>query len=204
MPITFKNVRDQITDRLREEIMTGKFKEGEPLREIPLSDRFNVSRGPIRDAILQLTQEGLLIGQPNKGVRIAKTWDDTLRPLMCEVRFKIETIAAVELLKVKKKVKDEILLALERNLRLFELACRDEDMPAVVQLDLEFHRIILRGCGHPGLESVWLPLMGGIRLPYSRHHELLESHSEHMAILQAIKEGDAGKVVEAIRQNVQA
>lgn len=200
MPITFKNVRDQITDRLREEIMTGKFKEGEPLREIPLSERFDVSRGPIRDAILQLTQEGLLIGQPNKGVRIAKTWDATLRPLMSEVRFKIESIAGVELLKVDNI--EEILVALKRNLRMFELACRDEDMPAVVQLDLDFHRIILRGCGHHGLESVWLPLMGGIRLPYSRHRELLDSYDEHKAILEAIEAGDSEKVVEAIRQNV--
>ncbi len=200
MPITFKNVRDQITDRLREEIMTGKFKEGEPLREIPLSERFGVSRGPIRDAILQLTQEGLLIGQPNKGVRIAETWDATLRPLMSEVRLKIESIAALELLKLENK--DDILLALERNLRMFELACRDEDMPTVVQLDLDFHRIILRNCGHHGLESVWLPLMGGIRLPYSRHRELLESHKEHVAILDAIREGNSDKVVKAIRQNV--
>jgi len=180
--------------------MTGKFKEGEPLREIPLSERFGVSRGPIRDAILQLTQEGLLIGQPNKGVRIAETWDATLRPLMSEVRFQIESIAALELLKLENK--DDIILALERNLRLFELACRDEDMPAVVQLDLEFHRIILRNCGHHGLESVWLPLMGGIRLPYSRHRELLESHGEHQAILEAIKLGAPDKVLDAIRQNV--
>ena len=200
MALAFKNVRDQITDRLREEIMTGKFKEGDQLREIPLSERFNVSRGPIRDAILQLTQEGLLIGQPNLGVRIAETWDETLRPLMSEVRFKIENIAAKELLKVEDK--GEILLALKRNLRLFELACRDEDMPAVVQLDLEFHRIILRGCGHHGLESVWLPLMGGIRLPYDRHRDLLESHGGHQAILEAIEAGDEKAVEQAIRQNV--
>ena len=180
--------------------MTGYFKEGESLREIPLAERFDVSRGPIRDAILQLTQEGLLIGQPNKGVKIAKTWDDTLRPLMSEVRFKLESIAGIELLKVENKA--EILLELKRNLRMFEHACQDEDMPAVVQLDLEFHRIILRNCGHHGLESVWLPMMGGIRLPYSRHRELLDSYSEHKAILEAIEAGDPDKVVDAIRQNV--
>lgn len=200
VPISFKNVRDQITDRLREEIMTGKFREGEPLREIPLSERFAVSRGPIRDAILQLTQEGLLVGQPNKGVKIAKTWDATLRPLMSEIRFKIESIAAMELLKMSNR--EEIILSLQRNLRLFELACRDEDMPAVVQLDLEFHRIILSNCGHQGLEFVWRPLMGGIRLPYSRHRALLESHREHKAILEAIKAGNPTDVVEAIRHNV--
>ncbi len=200
MPINFKNVRDQITDRLREEIMTGKFKAGEPLREVPLSKRFDVSRGPIRDAILQLTQEGLLISQPNRGVKIAETWNATLRPVMSEMRFKIESIAISELLKVENK--EEIILALKRNLRLFELACRDEDMPAVVQLDLEFHRILLRGSGHHALETVWLPLMGGIRLPYSRHKKLLESHDEHKAILEAIEAGDPVRAEKAIRQNV--
>ena len=200
MPITIKNVRDLITDRLREEIMTGKFKAGEPLREIPLSQRFEVSRGPIRDAILQLTQEGLLVSQPNKGVKIADTWDATLRPLMSELRFKIESIAVSEFL--KKEDNDETLNVLNQNLRLFEMACSDEDMPSVVQLDLEFHRIILRGCGHHGLESVWLPLMGGIRLPYSRHKELLDSHKEHKAIYNAIIARDPVQAIEAIRQNV--
>ena len=180
--------------------MTGKFKAGEPLREIPLSQRFDVSRGPVRDAILQLTQEGLLVGQPNKGVKIADTWDDTLRPVMYDLRLKIESLAVTEFL--KRNDRDEALQSLKQNLRLFELACRDEDMPSVVQLDLEFHRIILRNCGHHGLESVWLPLMGGIRLPYSRHSKLIESHAEHKAIYEAIKAGDTDRAVEAIRQNL--
>ena len=47
----YRNVREQVTDRLREEILLGIFKVGDPLREIPLAERFRVSRGPIRDAL---------------------------------------------------------------------------------------------------------------------------------------------------------
>ncbi len=180
--------------------MTGKYQAGEQLKEIPLSERFQVSRGPIRDAMLQLTQEGLLTSRPNRGARIAQTWDDTLRPLMSEVRFQIERIAAVELL--KRESNEEVLVELKRNLRLFELACGDEDMPAVVQLDMDFHRTILRECGHPGLESVWLPLMGGLRLPYDRHKTLMESHTEHKAILDAIESNDEAATIEAIKRNI--
>lgn len=180
--------------------MTGKFKAGEPLREIPLSERFEVSRGPIRDAILQLTQEGLLIGRPNKGVTVADTWDALLLPLMSELRFKIESIAVSELLKQNNN--EETLKMLKQNLRLYEHACQDEEMPTVVQLDLEFHRIILSNCGHPGLERVWLPLMGGIRLPYSRHQKLIDSHGEHKAIFEAIEARDPVQAVEAVRKNV--
>lgn len=180
--------------------MTGQYAAGEQLKEIPLAERFQVSRGPIRDAMLQLTQEGLLNSQPNKGARIAQKWDDTLRPLMSEVRFLIERIAAIELLKSESL--EGVLKALKQNLRLFELACQDEDMPTLVQLDLEFHRIILRECGHQGLESVWLPLMGGIRLPYDRHRSLMESHAEHKAIYEAIEAGDEKAAIEAIRKNI--
>ena len=180
--------------------MTGKFKAGEPLREHPLSQRFAVSRGPIRDAILQLTQEGLLVGQPHKGVKIADTWDAILLPLMSELRFKIEGIAVGELL--KRNDNQETLKSLRQNLCQYEQACQDQNMPSVVQLDLDFHRIILRGCGHHGLESVWLPLMGGIRLPYARHKKLIDSHAEHIEIYEAIESQDAVQAIESIGRNV--
>ena len=53
----YRNVREQVTDQIRAELLLGKFKAGEAMREIPLAERFNVSRGPIRDALLQLSQE---------------------------------------------------------------------------------------------------------------------------------------------------
>ena len=82
-----------IVDRLREEIVLGKFSEGEPLRETPLAKRFDVSRGPIRDAILQLVSEGLVEDRPNRGARVGRVWDESTRPAMVKVRQDIETLA---------------------------------------------------------------------------------------------------------------
>ena len=53
--MSYKNVREQVTDRLRTEVLLGEFETGTALREIPLSERYGVSRGPIRDALLQLS-----------------------------------------------------------------------------------------------------------------------------------------------------
>ena len=96
--MNYRNVREQVTDRLREEILLGKFKTGEKVREIPLARRFGVSRGPIRDALLQLSQEGLLEAIPNRGVRVGKVWDQKLIPVMARVRFDLESFAISELI----------------------------------------------------------------------------------------------------------
>jgi len=195
----YRNVREQVTDRLREEILLGKFKTGDPLREIPLAERFRVSRGPIRDALLQLSQEGLLDSVANRGVRVGKVWDQKLIPVMAKMRFDLENFAISELIA---NPSNEFFDKIRRNLRLFKLACEDGEMPAVVQLDLQFHRLFLRECGHVGLESVWLPLLGGMRLPYSRHKLLTESYFEHKQIADAIEQGDVAEATAALKKNI--
>ncbi len=195
----YRSVREQVTDRLREEILLGKFKAGEPLREIPLAERFQVSRGPVRDALLQLSQEGLLESVPNRGVRVGKVWDQKLIPVIAKMRFDLESFAISELIANRP---DEFFVEIRQNLRLFKLACEDGEMPAVVQLDLQFHRLFLRQCGHVGLESVWLPLLGGLRLPYSRHKLLTESYLEHKQIADAIEQGDVAEATAALKKNI--
>jgi DNA-binding GntR family transcriptional regulator len=199
MKMDYRNVREQVTDRLREEILLGKFSAGEALREIPLAERFQVSRGPIRDAFLQLSQEGLLESVPNRGVRVGKVWDEALVPIMAQVRFDLESFAIAELVD---HPSEDFFVKMRQNLRRFKLACEDEDMTEVVRLDLQFHRQFLQESGHTGLESVWLPLLGGLRLPYSRHKLLTDSHQEHQRIADALEQRDAAGAIDALRDNI--
>jgi DNA-binding GntR family transcriptional regulator len=149
--------------------------------------------------MLQLSQEGLLEYIPNCGMRVSKVWDEKLIPIMAKVRFDLENFAAAELIA---NPSDELFVKMRQNLRLFKLACEDQEMPAVVQLDLQFHRLLLRECGHTGLESVWLPLLGGLRLPYSRHKLLTESYLEHKQIADAIEQGDVAAATAALNKNI--
>ena len=197
--MNYRNVREQITDQLREEILLGKYKPGEPLREIPLAKRFRVSRGPIRDAFLKLTQEGLLESETNRGVRVGKIWDEKVIPIMTKIRYELESFAIAELIR---NLPEGFPVKIRKNLRLFKLACEDQDLPAAVQLDLQFHRLLLRESGHIGLESVWLPLLGGLRLPFSRHKILSESYLEHEAIFEAIQQGNIKTALLALEKNI--
>ena len=169
------------------------------MRETRLAQQYRVSRGPIRDAILQLANEGLVEAEPNRGARVSRTWNEDVRPVMVKVRLDIESCALRQMLSRGAKLD---LSPLQENLRHFELACRDKDVPAVVRVDMEFHRLILRASEEPGIESVWLPVMGGMRLPYSRHKTLLESYAEHKAIVAAIESRRIRAALAALKANI--
>ena len=67
MQATFRSIGEQITSRLRGELMGGRYAPGTPLREEVLAHRFGVSRMPIRNALQQLVHEGLLVAKRRRG-----------------------------------------------------------------------------------------------------------------------------------------
>ena len=90
MGIEIRTMQDQIADYLRRDILVGNLESGQALREQEISERFGVSRGPVREVFRQLTQQGLLTAEPNKGVRVAPRPSSEMRPLIVELRQKIE------------------------------------------------------------------------------------------------------------------
>ena len=89
--------REQICDILRSDLIAGKFSHNEPLRESALAKRFNVSRGPIRDAFLRLTQEGSLVYEPNRGVRVHSAIADKEREVMMKMRLQLESYCMINI-----------------------------------------------------------------------------------------------------------
>ncbi len=92
-PTVYRTIREQIADHIRNDVLSGQLAEGAPLREQDLATRYGVSRGPIRDALLQLTQEGLLVSKPNCGVTVGSGPSDAIQPLIIQLRRAIEKFA---------------------------------------------------------------------------------------------------------------
>ena len=91
-PLIF-SLREQIVDRIRTDVLSGRLVEGERLNEAKLVEQFSVSRTPIREALQQLTHEGLLEGRPNHGVKVANCPPDSIRELVVPIRRRVETFA---------------------------------------------------------------------------------------------------------------
>ncbi len=197
-PTVHRTIREQVATHLRHAVLSGEFGEGEALREQPLARHFGVSRGPIRDALLQLTQEGLLVAEQNRGVRVRRP-DPAIRSLIVGLRRKIESFALKELCHRG----DEALSFFADNLSLFQAACRRGDMAEVVEHDMAFHRHIIESGGGADLVAVWVPVVTHMMLPYSRHRDLMDSYREHAAIVAALRRNDKAAALECLRANIQ-
>lgn len=92
----YRTMREQIAEHIRSDVLIGELEPGERLREQDLAARYGVSRGPIRDAFLQLTQEGILAAKPNCGVTVSHPPRAEVQPLIVELRRRVELFAVRE------------------------------------------------------------------------------------------------------------
>ena len=196
----FRTIREQIADRIRADVIAGRLAEGTSLREQALAKQYGVSRAPIRDALLQLTQEGLLVARPNCGVRVGSPADEEIQPLVVELRRRIEVFA---LRRVFRKLTDADVERLQDTVQRLQVACEKDDLAGVVQEDMALHRYLLEATGNTDLLAIWLPIVSRMFLHYSRHRNMMESYREHAAIVDAIRNKDRKAAIEALTANIQ-
>ncbi len=195
----FRTMREQIADRIRNEVLSGELPMGTNLREQALADRYGVSRAPVRDALLQLTQEGLLEAKPNCGVRVGGI-DEPLQPLVIKLRQEIELFALEHAIK---RLDDDDFDALDKLVEALRAACEKEDMSQVIHCDMALHRYLVEASGVSELSSVWLPIVSRMMLHYSRHGSMMESHHEHAQIVRALRKRNIKLATRLLLANIQ-
>jgi len=179
------SIREQITGKIRDELVAGNFEAGLPLRETQMAKRFGVSRGPVRDAFLQLSQEGFLAYHSNRGVTVRHP------PALEDRSFVASLRAQIELYIVHK--------GFEKGLKQ---ACSDKDVIEVAKADMEFHRSILQECGGDDFIQTWRQLCARMLLTYSRLKSFDEAYAEHEEIFELIKKQDLDNALAALERNI--
>lgn len=196
----YRTLPEQIAARLQREVLSSKLKPGDPLREMDLSERFGVSRGPIREAFRQLTQQGLLVLEPNKGVRVAQNPSVEVRPLVVQLRRKIETFV---LDSIFDRITADDLAVWDNILADIKSACESNDVDALTEHDLRFHRAIVQSYDDKDLFALWQPIMMRMLMHYNRLDDIMESYREHKRILDAIHSGQKAEAIRALEANIQ-
>lgn len=200
------STREQITDRLREDVFSGRLSAGERVSEATLAERFGVSRGPIREALSLLTSEGLFVAKPNCGVTVAPPAPEEVRGLVLPIRKTIEVYAFRQVFDALGaddfRFWDEVLFRMDR-------ACREQQWQALAPLDLAFHRHILERAGQPDLIAIWQTIVNRLRFHFSatvqehgRHDNLSYVHAHHADLLAAFRKGPKAAAVAALERHI--
>ncbi|MEM1108408.1 MAG: GntR family transcriptional regulator [Planctomycetota bacterium] len=195
-----KTVREQVTIKLRDELVAGQHEGGKVLRENDLAERLGVSRGPIRDAILQLASEGFLAYQANRGVTVKHPPNPRNRRFIVSLRTQIEEFAIQTGLE---SITDEAIQEIESALGELKKACGSDDGAKVARCDSAFHESILISCGGEDFVNAWRQLCAKMLMQYSRLDNFQDVYGEHLRIFKAVRARDAQKAIEAIKSNLQ-
>ena len=193
------SVREQNADQLRSDIISGDLPPDTKLNEQALADRFGVSRGPIRDVLLQLTKEGLLVTRPNVGASVNKMLGRGMQQLMVDIRRRIETYSVR---KIKGTLENTDFANLEKILDHFEASFRDGDFTEVTKADIAFHQYLVEKAGGEELVNLWYPVVLRMRMSYKRLDDASHGVEEHRAIVEALRADDTKAAVAALRANI--
>ncbi len=203
MPLMNGNrLSERLRESIEEEIATGKLLPGAHLDEVDLATRFGVSRTPIREALRLLLGEGLIETRPQRGAVVAQVTPQRLIE-MFEVMAELEGMCARL---AARRMSDEELAKIEAAHEACRGSAAARDADAYFYNNERFHYAIYAASHNTFLFEQASALQRKLR-PYRRlqlrvRNRPQRSFEEHQAILDALREGDAEKAVQAIRSHV--
>lgn len=188
-PLRLESTPVLVADRLREGILDGTFPPRTQLSEVALSQQLSVSRGPIREAMQRLLQEGLLRGERNRGVFVVDLGESDVRDIYL-ARSAVERTAAALVVSAGTDEDFGVLQSMVDQLA----AAVDSNWVEMTKLDLQFHLALVAAAGSPRLDRMFRTLMAESQLCIVRLEPFYPGREEvvheHQAILDAIRARD--------------
>lgn len=189
---------------LREAIIHGDLKPGQPLVESDLAAQLGVSRAPIREALQILNTEGLLEVVPYRGTTVRALTKADIEELY-SLRSVMEVFALYRLF-AQPQPKN---IGVFRELYEAMLRCANEgDLKQVNEIDRRFHDTLIDMSGHRLLALVWNSLSMRVRqvmaLLNERNTDLKQIAYNHLPLVEAIEQGHEEAAVTRLRQHIAA
>ncbi|WP_296100015.1 GntR family transcriptional regulator [uncultured Agrobacterium sp.] len=191
-----------IYERLRDDIIQGRFVANERLKVSELAERMGTSTNPVREALQQLRGEGFVVMMPNRGARV-RTIDETFVRDIFEIEVLIEPALTRWFVGLATKADLDTLEDLQAQMEILNFA----DQHAHSKLDMAFHQVMYdRHYNRHAVDLWW------------RHREILSAISrqfptslsrqtsvvnEHRGLIQCIKKQDADGAAAIIAQHVE-
>jgi DNA-binding GntR family transcriptional regulator len=186
-PLMQQSTPSIIAEKLRQAIGHGELKPGAQLSEAELARKLGVSRGPLREGMQRLTQEGLLVSIRHRGLFV-------IEMTTADVRDMYLAREAIELAAAHKIIEGDYVAAGDALLEIVEQMAAATTPADVSELDIAFHERLVQLADSPRLTRIHRTFITETRMCI---HALDETYSasevrgeEHRAVANAIKSGN--------------
>jgi DNA-binding GntR family transcriptional regulator len=189
------------TELIRQAILDGRLEPGAALKEQELAHELGISRTPVREALLMLQAEGLIVATPNRSAVVREHDADDLKDLY-QLRALLEGYAARQ---AAKRITGEELDRLDASCDRFDVIA-DDAVRELVKENLLFHNVILEAAGSERLRSmvqkvIELPLVYKSYIWYPPDQKRISAH-HHRQITKALRARDAERAELVMQEHV--
>lgn len=200
-----QSLRGRVFRRLRNDILSGVYKEHDELRETTIGEELGVSRTPVREALRQLELEGLVTIVPNKGAYVTGISKKDVHDIY-KIRSMLEGMCARW---ATRYITPEQIGELEEVILLSEFHLKrknEEKAVQVSELDGKFHKVLYEASNSRILEHVLSDFHKYVqmarRLSVKKKERAEKSIAEHRDILEAIRNKDADLAEKLANQHI--
>ncbi len=199
-----KSLTDLAVERIRVAIVTGPLQFGQALSESVLAAMLGMSKTPVREALLRLRLEGLVVIHPQRGTFVFQL-DETEVAHICQFRSVVECEALANAMKNRHA---ELLASLDACLQDMGRAFADSDHAAFPRLDTEFHNALVRHCENSYLKAAYALVSAQItalryRLPVE-NEQVTHCQDNHSIVVAAIRNLDTRRAQALLRDHIQS
>ncbi len=184
------SLRGRVFNKLRDDILSGRYADHEELKEVAIGEEMGVSRTPVREAFRQLELEGLLQIIPNKGAYVTGITVQDVKDIYM-IRSRLEGLCARW---ATEHITDTQMREMEENVYLAEFHAQKGQLEQLAELDNRFHEIMYEACASKILEHLLKDLHQYVlrvrKKTLAKADRGLKSNEEHKKIMEAIKAGD--------------
>lgn len=185
------SLRGRVFNRLREDILSGKYSENDELKEVTIGEELGVSRTPVREAFRQLELEGLIQIVPNKGAYVTGITEKDVKDIYM-IRSLLEGLCARW---ATENITDAQMEEMEENVYLAKFHAQKGHYEQLAALDNRFHEIMYEACNSKMLEHQLKDFHDYVlrvrKKTLANVNRGTKSNEEHEQIMEAIKAGNA-------------
>jgi DNA-binding GntR family transcriptional regulator len=191
-----------VGERIRSNIIEGVLRPGSQLHEVELAASFGVSRGPVREALQRLIQEGLLRSEAHRGVFVPVMSDDDIVDIYL-AREALESAAVRRITGTSRSASAS--KALDKVVKSMEAAEKAGDWKTVASRDLDFHTALVAAADSARLERMFTTVISETRLCLSLLASATDARDdlvqEHRQISEMIRADDTAGAIAVLTKH---